>query len=67
MDKLEKLILQKESEFIATVQDIIGQQCSSRVQMALIYKAHVRCLVAIDDLVAEVKLATPPAGEASSN
>jgi hypothetical protein len=67
MEKLEISIQKAESDYLTTVSGILKQSCSSRVKIALIYKAHVRCLVAIDDFVAEAKLATPPAGEASSN
>ena len=67
MEKLEEQIQKIETNYLATVTGIINQTCSCRVKMALIYKAHVRSIIAIEDLVAEAKLATPPAGEASSN
>jgi hypothetical protein len=67
MEKLEEQIQKAETSYLSTVAGILNQTCCSRVKMALIYKAHVRCLVAIDDFVAEAKLATPPAGEAGSN
>ena len=67
METLQDSIEKAESNYLTTVEGILGQQSSSRVKIALIYKAHIKCLVAIDDLVAEAKLATPPAGEASSN
>jgi len=67
MNTLEQAILQRENSFIATVEGILKQDCSNRIKMVLINKQYIKCLVALDDLVAEVKLATPPAGEASSN
>ena len=67
METLQDSIEKAEANYLTTVAGILSQQVCSRVKIALIYKAHIKCLVAIDDLVAEVKLATPPAGESSAN
>jgi len=66
MDQLEEHIRQKESAFIATVEGILKQGCSNRLKAALINKHYIKCLVAIDDLVSEAKLETPPAHEAGA-
>ena len=67
MEKLEEQIQQKEHAFITTVEGILKQTCSNRTKIALINRQYIKYLVMIDDLVAEVKLATPPAGKAASN
>ena len=67
MEKLEEQIQQKESAFIGTVEGILSQNISCRTKIALIHRQHIRCLVAIDDLVGAAKLETPPGGEVSSS
>jgi hypothetical protein len=67
METLEDSIQKRETEFISTVGGILSQNCSSRIKMALINKHYIRCLVAIDDLVAEAKLTTPAPSAVSSN
>ena len=59
MEKLEEQIQQKEASFLAIVQGILDQSGSNRAKLALINKHYIRCLVQIDDLVAEANLATP--------
>jgi hypothetical protein len=67
METLQTSIEQVESAYLSTVESILKQPGHSRVKIALIYKAHIKCLVAIDDVIAESKLATPPANAAASN
>jgi hypothetical protein len=67
MEQLEEQIQQKESAYIAIVQGIISQTGSNRTKIALINRQYIKYLVSIDDLVAEAKLATPPASAASAN
>lgn len=66
MENLDALIEAKEAAFIATVAGILSQNCTNRAKIALIYQQHIKCLVAIDDLVSAAKLQTPPGGEPSS-
>ena len=66
MEKLEEQIQQKEAAFISIVEGIIKQSASSRAKIAMINKQYIKCLVAIDDLISQAKLQTPPAVEASS-
>ncbi len=66
MEQLEILIQQKEIAFIATVESIISQHGSNRTKMAIIHRQYIKCLVAIDDLVGQAKLQTPPAVEVSA-
>ncbi len=68
MKTLDEKMQQREAGFIATVEDIIKQQdCSNRTKAAMIHRQYIKCLVAIEDLVSEAKLETPPGGAVSSN
>ena len=67
MEQLEVLIDKQESSFMAKITGILSQPCSNRVKVALIYQHYIDCQVAINILVSEAKLKTPPAGEASGN
>jgi len=66
MEQLEILIQQKEIAFIATVESIIAHSGSDRTKMAMIHRQYIKCLVAIDDLISQAKLQTPPAVEVSA-
>ena len=67
METLESSIEKVETAYLFIVESILKQHGNSRVKIALIYKAHIKCLVSIDDLIAESKLATPAPSAASSN
>jgi hypothetical protein len=66
METLQDSIDKAESNYLTTVAGILSQNCSNRIKMALINRHYIKCLVAIDDLVAEAKLTTPPAGAVNS-
>lgn len=66
MENLDALIEAKEIVFITTVETLLGQNCSNRTKIALIYQQYIKHLVAVDDLVSATKLQVSPGGEPSS-
>jgi hypothetical protein len=68
METLEQQFQQKESAYLSTVDSILKENISSRTKIALIYREHIKYLVAIDNLVSETKLKPQqPSSAAGSN
>ena len=67
MEQLEEQFQQKENAYLSTVESIQKENISNRTKIALIYREYIRYLVAIDNLVSDTRLKTPPASAAGSN
>lgn len=59
MDKLEEQIQEREKAYLETVEKILKQEGSSRAKIALIYKHHIKCLLAIEDMVVDAQMTLP--------
>jgi len=50
---IESLVLQREQEFIKSVQEIISESHSDRIKIKLLYEHYVNCQSKINTLVSE--------------
>ena len=50
---IESLVLQREEQFIKSVQEILTKDYSDRIKKRLIYEEHLNCTVKINSLIAE--------------
>lgn len=64
MEKLEEQIKEREATYIKIVQAIINQEGTDRTKIALIYRQHIKCTLAIEDMVVDAQMTLPqPAGQ----
>jgi predicted patatin/cPLA2 family phospholipase len=62
MDTLENRIQQREKKYLQSVETILKQESSERTKIALINKEHIRCILAIEDMVADAQFEPAPTG-----
>ena len=53
MDTLESRIQEREKKYLHSVEAILKQESSDRTKIALINKQHIKCILAIEDMVAD--------------
>jgi hypothetical protein len=56
MEKLEQQIREREAAYIRAVQAIINQDGTDRTKIALIYRQHIKCTLAIEDMVVDAQM-----------
>jgi predicted patatin/cPLA2 family phospholipase len=55
MEKLEEQIQQREKAYLEKVEAILKQEGTNRAKIALIYSQHIKCILAIEDMVADAQ------------
>ena len=53
MDTLENRIQEREKKYLQTVEAILKQDSSERTKIALLYREYIKCVLAIEDMVAD--------------
>ena len=53
MDTLENRIQEREKKYLQTVEAILKQDSSERTKIALMYREYIKCILAIEDMVAD--------------
>ena len=53
MDTLENRIQEREKKYVQTVEAILKQDSSERTKIALLYREYIKCVLAIEDMVAD--------------
>jgi hypothetical protein len=61
MEKLEEQIREREAACIRTILAIINQEGTDRVKLQLIYRQHIKCSLAIEDIVIDAQMEGTPA------
>lgn len=61
MEKLEEQIRAREAACIRTIQAVISQEGTDRVKLQLIYRQHIKCTLAIEDMVIDAQMEGTPA------
>jgi hypothetical protein len=60
MDTLENRIQEREKRYLQTVEAILKQDSSERTRIALLYREYIKCILAIEDLVADAQFEPSP-------
>jgi hypothetical protein len=67
MDKLEEQIQKREEAYLEAVEAILKQKGTNRTKIALIYRQHIKCILAIEDMVVDAQFEVAPIGMAATN
>jgi hypothetical protein len=62
MDTLENRIQEREKKYLHSVEAILKQDSTDRTKIALIYRQHIKCTLAIEDMIADAQFEPVPTG-----
>jgi hypothetical protein len=62
MDTLENRIHEREKKYLQSIEAILKQDSAERTKIALIYRQHIKCTLAIEDMIAEAQFEPVPTG-----
>lgn len=62
MTTLEKQMQEREEKYLQSVENILKQSSSARTKIALIYQQHIKCVLAMEDMIADAHFDPVPSG-----